>query len=139
MLKADKSINKEAVKLRAHHLFCVNTFSGDGYDRAFIDNMARVAEICASPARLLEIVEGVDDICSSCPFRDGATCHKTGRDVAAMDAAAEAALGVAPGQLLVSNIMRLRVEEAIRAGKYGGVCNGCAWLEVHCGPLIKRL
>lgn len=136
MRMGDQPANSNTVKLRAHHLFCVYTFSGDGYDRAFIDNMERIASICASPACLIELIEGVDDVCSSCSFSDGLACKKPGRDVAAMDAAAENALGVAPGQLFVGNIMRSRVAEVISSGKYGEVCQGCAWLDDHCRPLI---
>ncbi|MDI6815678.1 MAG: DUF1284 domain-containing protein [Actinomycetota bacterium] len=139
MRTVGRPADNNTIKLRAHHLFCVYMFLGDGYDRAFTDNMERIAGICSSPARTVFFVEGVDDVCSACPFSDGVTCQKAGRDVAAMDAAAEEALGIEPGQLYIAHIMRARVAEAIRSGKYIGVCNGCSWFEGHCRPLIDSL
>lgn len=67
MKKNSNSMSKvttHTIRLRGHHLLCLLTYQGLGYNPAFIKQMDEIAHRLSSgdPAYL---VEGVDDICGS--------------------------------------------------------------------------
>lgn len=53
------------VKLRGHHLICLHFFKGEGYSKAFVENLREVVKRAEN--RTLEIVTGGDDVCAACP------------------------------------------------------------------------
>ena len=56
------------MKLRPHHLLCVQGFVGKGYNERFTSNMtAVVMELRECKEVLLEIIFSTDDVCSACP------------------------------------------------------------------------
>lgn len=111
-------------------------FLGDGYDDRFVENMQRIAAMCTSPANLLRVVDDVDDVCSRCPYCDGTACLKDNDGAAVLDAAAQSVLGIEPGQIYISHILRKRVEEAILSGRLKSVCEACPWYVSHCRQAI---
>ena len=52
--------------LRAHHLFCIQGYTGKGYSRNFVKSMDKVVN-SLTPTALVKITEGADDICRECP------------------------------------------------------------------------
>ncbi|MEW6042512.1 MAG: DUF1284 domain-containing protein [Elusimicrobiota bacterium] len=67
----------EHIRIRAHHLLCMQGFQGYGYSRDFVDNMKRIIkEIDSNPDLTVELTNGGDSICEYCPhFID--TCCKS--------------------------------------------------------------
>ena len=64
-----------SLKIRPHHIFCIQGFQGYGYSREFEINLANViAEIRNHPQIKIEIVTGVDSICESCPYNFRGIC-----------------------------------------------------------------
>lgn len=61
------------MRLRPHHLLCVQGYRGKGYDAAFCANMARIARaLDRDPTLPVIVTEGPDDICAACPhLKDG--------------------------------------------------------------------
>jgi len=65
------------LKIRGHHLLCIQGFQGYGYSPDFVANMAQIVESLNSrPDTEIEMVAECDDICSACPHRQGRHCHK---------------------------------------------------------------
>lgn len=63
-----KESESECIRIRAHHLFCMQGFQGYGYSSEFVANMRLVLEsIKASPSGHLKLVSECDAICVSCP------------------------------------------------------------------------
>lgn len=54
------------IKLRGHHLICLQFFEGKGYSREFVENMRKIYERLKKGEKV-KITEGKDDICSKCP------------------------------------------------------------------------
>jgi hypothetical protein len=54
------------VRLRGHHLICLHFFNGEGYDSAFIENLANVLKRAESED--IMVCGETDDICESCPY-----------------------------------------------------------------------
>lgn len=122
------------VRLRGHHLLCVLTFAGEGYDGPFVANFARVADRLAAGEEVL-VVEGPDDVCA--PLLEGDAPHcllpRVGRRDALAVAGVCAVLGrpVAAGDRLTlapAQVRRLR--DAFAAGTVRAACAGCEWSDL---------
>ena len=55
------------IKLRGHHLLCLQGFQGYGYNKEFILNMASINDLRKSKDCTIILTNTSDDICSSCP------------------------------------------------------------------------
>jgi len=56
------------IKLRAHHLLCLQGYEGKGYSPEFVTEMSKLADIFKrAPDTKFTLVAGVDDICKHCP------------------------------------------------------------------------
>ena len=64
-----------AVHLRAHHLLCLLTFVGRGYNAAFISNMEWIAAQLSSGADDIVLVDGPDDLCAPLMGTADRHCH----------------------------------------------------------------
>ena len=63
------------MKIRAHHLLCMQGFQGQGYSREFNENMSKVIRILKSnPEQEIKIVEECDAICKYCPHNKNMRC-----------------------------------------------------------------
>ncbi len=125
------------VRLRGHHLLCLLTFAGRGYNPAFTVNLEAVAARVADGAPVL-VVTGPDDICAPLLAEDGAHCRQSGvldRDRRAACAIA-AFLGrcVAPGEVFsldATTVARMRTGFA--SGALRAACAGCEWADFCTG------
>jgi hypothetical protein len=55
------------LKIRGHHLLCLKGFQGYGYDENFVKNMTDINSKRKNKASTVNLLDGPDDICSSCP------------------------------------------------------------------------
>lgn len=62
------------IHLRAHHLFCIQNFVGNGYSKEFVDNMKQVIERLQNGEEVT-IVKGTDDLCAFCPHNINGECE----------------------------------------------------------------
>ena len=53
------------MKIRAHHLLCMQNFQGKGYSREFVKNFYDVLSNVTN--NKISVVDSIDDICSACP------------------------------------------------------------------------
>lgn len=66
-----------SLKVRAHHLLCLQGFQGYGYDDDFVDGMIGFLKAYESDPNLeFEVTADVDTICAPCPHRDDQVCRK---------------------------------------------------------------
>ena len=62
------------IRLRPHHLMCIQNYRGHGYSEAFQRRMERILDVLRQspgsglrPSPHIRIVEGADDLCAACP------------------------------------------------------------------------
>lgn len=55
------------LRLRGHHLLCLQGFQGHGYDEEFTRNMEAIYNIVMKHNESIRIVSSMDDICKCCP------------------------------------------------------------------------
>lgn len=55
------------IKLRPHHLLCIQGYSGKGYSKEFVENMTEIVELIKKENAQVQLIFLEDDICSKCP------------------------------------------------------------------------
>ena len=63
------------IKLRGHHLLCLQGFQGYGYSEDFVLNMTRINELRKSDECIITLTNEPDDICSACPNLKNNLCE----------------------------------------------------------------
>lgn len=136
------------VRLRPHHLLCLQNFRGNGYSPAFIEKMTEVSgllgfrSVSAEPSEekpdsaakkplsghcCILLTEGSDDLCESCPncLEDQCSSDKP----ALFDQLVLQASGYKYGQLLTGGLENagfpLMSPELLKA-----CCPGCQWFSL---------
>ena len=119
------------VRLRAHHLLCMLTYVGRGYNAVFVANYTAIIERLSAGADIL-VIAGPDDICAPLLQDPKAHCHNTG--IKARDQQAAAAVSAWLGQTIMpgtrlaltpSQLADLR--QAFADGKIRAACQACQW------------
>lgn len=124
------------MKLRAHHLLCLQTFVGEGYSDAFCANMAEQKRRAAEEDRFV-LADSCDDICLACPERRGGLC-RTQEKAARYDAAVAARLGLHAGEEVSWRALSERVRnEIFRPGLLPSVCGDCRWQSL-CRKILQQ-
>ena len=126
------------VRLRPHHLLCVLTYVGKGYNPAFTAAMTAIVSRVAS-GEDTEIVEGPDDICAALLDDPQAHCHRSSvaeRDrAAARDIGSLLGLEIRSGTSLVFGAALLRqLRASFASGDIRSACEACEWFEL-CGSI----
>ncbi len=63
------------MKIRAHHLLCIQGFQGLGYSKEFVENMNNVIEFLkSSPDQKIQITADCDVLCAYCPHNIQGKC-----------------------------------------------------------------
>ncbi|HEV2518313.1 MAG TPA: DUF1284 domain-containing protein [Devosia sp.] len=119
------------IRLRPHHLLCLLTYVGKGYNAAFTANYDAIAARIGAGEDLL-IVAGPDDICAPLLADADPHCHRDSvieRDRLALRDLGE--LLETPPQLGRSVVLEPAVlkqmREAFTTGRTRAACIGCEW------------
>ncbi|GGA70472.1 (2Fe-2S) ferredoxin [Edaphobacter acidisoli] len=130
------------IRLRPHHLLCMLTFVGEGYNPAFVQNFESAISRIAAGNETIEIVEGPDDLCA--PLLTTPDCHCNNASVADRDRHATDALGdllhlpIQPKtQIKLDQQMLDTMRKAFAAGQIRKACVGCQWSPL-CDDIVSN-
>ena len=129
------------MRLRPHHLFCVQGFHGSGGDE-YTENLRWIADkVWKEPFTPVEVVDGPDDVCAVCTYlRDGICCwEEVGEEkVRAHDAALFKALGISPGRVTsIAEVRRLLTVVPEATDEVRRQCATCPWV-TDCAFINER-
>ncbi len=63
------------MKIRAHHILCMQGFQGYGYSALFSKNMSEIIiELKDNPDKDIKIITECDEICKCCPHKKHDIC-----------------------------------------------------------------
>ena len=122
------------MKLRPHHILCIQKFTGHGYDAEFTAHMTSIVStlFCTTDTEI-SVAEGCDELCASCPHNNGGVCASLEK-VAFMDRAVLDICGFSYGESIRWTDASARVCEMIFAPgnslAFSSVCSGCEWFEL---------
>jgi len=121
----------DPIRIRAHHLLCIQGFQGHGYDHEFTQRMGEIITFLDSyPSQKIEIITGVDEICKICPNLNEKQCiNDHGNNIKKLD------LHVINNTLLKENY-RITYKKAIdtvnqylTSDDIKIICEGCIWID----------
>ena len=70
-----KKIDSDPIRIRAHHLLCMQGFQGLGYNDEFTQRMGELITFLESDlSQIIEIITETDEICRFCPNLIGKQC-----------------------------------------------------------------
>ncbi|MBI4656914.1 MAG: DUF1284 domain-containing protein [Elusimicrobia bacterium] len=120
------------MKIRGHHILCMQGFQGKGYDKNFIANMSRLTrEITLKPGAMLKVTDECDDICASCPYISNNACARTSvssRETKCMDLKVFRKLGIKKGAAYKAAALFDLVNEKIKTvSEAEKICGKCEW------------
>lgn len=121
-------------RLRHHHLLCLLTFAGKGYDPAFTANLRRIAERAAA-GEAFRLVAGPDDVCAALVSQASPHCLR-GSVRSRDEEAARSLSALLDHPLPVGSIFRFEASEtrtmrqAFASGTARRACTGCEWFDL---------
>ncbi|HEY3361202.1 MAG TPA: DUF1284 domain-containing protein [Methanosarcina sp.] len=128
---SDSATRYKCLKIRAHHLCCIQGFQGYGYSPAFVANLrAIISEIRAFPSRHLELVSKCDVICASCPSKKECTTQESviSRRIRNMDLFVMEKLRIKEGTIMKADeAFRLINSQLANESHPEEVCETCKW------------
>lgn len=121
--------SSEEIKIRAHHLFCMQGFQGYGYSPEFERNMAEIIDhLDKHPYFTLKVVAGADAICQSCPHLEDGNCTKPSSSaMRSMDLKVIKMLGIEEGTKKSAQEILKKVDKTLNHEDLLDICGGCSW------------
>lgn len=123
------NVGSEPIRIRAHHILCMQGFHGLGYSHEFIENMAKIIEeIRNNPSCLIEIIVGVDSICEYCPHNSQGICNKESEtnNIGYMDSKILEKFDVKAGTVVTSSLISSMAMSLCRK-TVNELCGDCSW------------
>ena len=119
------------MKLRPHHLLCLQKYTGKGYDEAFTAHMnGLLGRLTAHPEEEVQLTEGADDLCAACPHNAGGRCDSQEK-VTRMDRGVLAAMDLSYGQRdSWGALARRAAERVLSTEEFERICADCQWIEL---------
>lgn len=122
------------MKIRAHHLLCMQGFQGYGYSKNFVENLRTIiATLTAAPDTEVEIISSCDDICAHCPHNKNNECiikPEANELVKRQDLDLLAILNLQPGtKIKIRDALALIEKKLYNPMIIKKLCGNCEWKE----------
>lgn len=121
-----KGVNKK-MKIRGHHLLCMQLFKGEGYNDKFTEGMKSVIQKTRASGTEVEIITKADVICKNCPNCIGENqCRLGTKDVDAKDKNVIEVLSL-QGKTYSYNELRELLRKKMDEATFDRICGTCRW------------
>lgn len=118
------------LKLRPHHLLCMQGYAGKGYSDDFVENMTAITTYLQNNTNaLVEIVFSTDDICSKCPQMLGIDLCEDNGKVKRFDKKVIDYLGLEEKNYLYQDIT-CEINSKMTTSIMDDICFDCSWYPV---------
>ena len=118
----------EEIKLRPHHLLCIQKFKGMGYDGVFTNHLAETVRfLTANPQTEITLFKGCDEVCKSCPNNSEGACTD-GEKVSALDDGVLDTCKLKYGEKGTwQSLSRTARERVFESEDFERICSSCQW------------
>ncbi|GAW92886.1 DUF1284 domain-containing protein [Calderihabitans maritimus] len=133
------------MRLRAHHLLCLQGFRGLGYDERFVLVTQEVLEILRiNPSLHVKLVDEPDILCAACPHHRRGLCTRNGPNteerVRWQDREILKLLGLENGCEATFSWLLKTVGNKIASNDLDRLCTNCQWYSLgYCWEGIASL
>ena len=119
------------MKIRAHHLLCIQGFQGYGYSEEFTKNLSKIIRSLKSFSnQKIEIITECDIICSYCPYNIDEICHKDKESyekIKEMDAKVLEKLEIPDKSTFKANEIFSITNKRLTGFDLEEICGDCSW------------
>jgi biotin-[acetyl-CoA-carboxylase] ligase BirA-like protein len=123
------------IKLRPHHLLCIQNFRGFGYSDGFTQNMAELAAwLRCEPDTAVDVVSAADVICAKCPKKLVGDLCEAEMKVKMMDEKVLAYFDIENGRYVYNDVIG-KIKAGMTAEIAEDICGGCEWYADLCKKL----
>lgn len=128
---SDLKNGSECLKIRAHHLCCIQGFQGYGYSPVFVANMrALISDLDAFPSKPLKLVSECDAICISCPGKRECSAQQSvlSHRIREMDLVVMEKLNIKEGTVMCADEAFTLINSKLNnTSDIEDVCGTCKW------------
>jgi uncharacterized protein len=130
MVKNREDACSDPLRIRAHHILCIQGFQGLGYSKEFTKNMNLITEkILNNPSFFIKIIIGVDSICKHCPHLADGMCGMeldSLKVISSMDALVLKNLNMEAGSVISSQEL-VSLTGSLAPKTVKKICGNCSW------------
>jgi uncharacterized protein len=123
--------NPDTIRIRAHHLLCIQGFQGKGYSAEFVENMRQKIDFLKNnPSKRVQITDEWDEICASCPHLEKNICSESDgaeNRIKNMDLMTMNVLGLECGQEYFFDNIQDKIIKNISLDNLKKICGPCSW------------
>jgi len=114
------------IKLRFHHILCLNLYRGLGYSPQFCARMTSLLEqLRTQPDTPIKLVDSPDDLCEACPYLQNNACTQGEPQVKSMD---HAAAQLAPlNSRTTYAALQSSIKQNLTPQVFKSCCQTCTW------------
>lgn len=126
------------LQIRAHHLFCLLAYEGNGYNKQFNETFSKLQGYYLKPNSKIEPISTPDGSCKSCPNFKNWECQAEGGEanVNDLDSNTIKLLDLEEGKSYNSEEIWDKISK-LSIDKICKLCTGCSWLKKSaCPPKI---
>jgi hypothetical protein len=120
------------IKIRAHHILCIQGYQGHGYSQNFEENMGKMVEkFRLNPNLPVTVVCETDGICEYCPYQSAGRCINTplaNKQISTMDSLVLEKLSLESGDTLNINKL-ISLTKKLNKTDVMEICGECSWKE----------
>lgn len=125
----------DTIRIRAHHLLCIQGFQGKGYSADFINNMNQIIYFLKEGlndgiSKKIKVVNYNDDICTHCPHLDKNICSQfpeSEKRIKKMDNLTIDLLKLDCGQEYYYKDILSKINNIITFSEIKNICGNCSW------------
>jgi uncharacterized protein len=130
----------KTIHLRPHHLLCITCFQNKGYSPEFITNLKKIKEKLETDQFNIKIVNGIDDICATCPENMGnGKCSKQ-ELVTSLDEAHSKILRIKENEIITWKNIKIKLVKYMNLNNFNAACAKCSWKQLGiCDKVVKNL
>jgi hypothetical protein len=123
-------MHNDILKIRAHHLLCMQGFQGYGYSDSFVEHMGEIVKYIKNNPKLKIIIgDYCDSICSECKNNMESVCSNC-ENVDKMDRKLLHKLNLNSGKVvIVQEVMSLVKNKFQTQQDAYEICGDCSWRE----------
>lgn len=124
------------LKIRPHHILCMKAYIGKGYSQNFNENMEKIINTLKENVnQQVEVVFGLDDVCSKCPNNMGNGLCKSQDKVESIDLKVSKHFKIKKGKYMYKDL-QYKVYSNINEDKFMDICKSCEWYYItNCKDL----
>lgn len=127
------------IRIRPHHLICMQAYIGKGYSEEFVENMNFVVKsLRENENQTIEIVDSNDDICLKCPNNINGTKCISNDKVLFIDEKIVELLNLETGKYSYRFLLEI-LEDKFNEKVFKEICSECEWYKHGiCERLFKE-